>query len=179
MSEETNNPTRNPINDSTVRANRSEVATEFVGQNRIAFCYRKYIANALTDSGDIDYLESQDEREHEIIEYHLEQFLNQIQGDEESVSVIVKWENGSFTFFPRVKNDMHAVFSAAEYLGDPDRRLVSVNPYLGDSDRCLVSVNPYFGSCFEDQIDPDYLDTGEAWFEPAEEFFAMGGSNGR
>lgn len=165
MSEETNSPTSNPINDSTVRANRSEVATEIVGQNRIAFCYRKYIANVLADSGDIDYLESQDEQEDEIIEYHLDQFLNQIQGDQESVSVIVKWKDGSFTFFPRVKNDMHAVFSAAEY--------------LADSDCCLVSVNPYFGSCFEDQIDPDYLDTGEAWFEPAEEFFAMGGSNGR
>lgn len=103
MSEETNSPTSNPINDSTIRANRSKVATELVGQNRIAFCYRKYIANVLADSGDIDYLESQDEREHEIIEYHLEQFLNQIQGDEDSVSVIAKWDDGSFTFFPRVK----------------------------------------------------------------------------
>ena len=169
MSEETNNPTSNPINDSTVRANRSEVATEIVGQNRIAFCYRKYIASFLNDDGDIDYLESQDERKHEIVEYHLEQFLNQIQGDEESVSVIFKWKHGSFTFFPRVKNDMHAVFSAAEY--------------LGGLDCCLVSVNPYLGSCFEDKnyLDyfPDYSDTAFAWFEPAEEFFATGGSNGR
>jgi len=165
MSEEANSPTSNPINDSTVRANRSKVATELVGQNRIAFCYRKYIANVLADSGDIDYLESQDEQEHEIIEYHLEQFLNEIEGDEESVSLIVKWDDGSFTFFPRVKNDMHAVFSAVDYVGELDCWSVSVNPYLG--------------SCFEDQIDPDFLDTGEAWFEPAEEFFAMGGSNGR
>ena len=165
MSEETNNPTSNPINDSTVRANRSKVATELVGQNRIAFCYRKYIANVLADSGDIDYLESQDEQEHEIIEYHLEQFLNEIEGDEESVSLIVKWDDGSFTFFPRVKNDMHAVFLAVDYVGELDCWSVSVNPYLG--------------SCFEDQIDPDFLDTGEACFEPAEEFFAMGGSNGR
>jgi hypothetical protein len=169
MSEETNNPTSNPINDSTVRANRSEVATEIVGQNRIAFCYRKYIASVLHDDGDTDYLESQGERRHEIVEYHLEQFLNQIEGDEESVSVIVAWKDGSFTFFPRVKNDMHAVFSVARY--------------LGELDCCLVSVNPYLGLCCEDQnypdCFPDYLDTGFAWFEPVEEFFAMGGSNGR
>jgi len=165
MSEKTNNPASNLINDSTIRANRCRFATELVGQNRIAFCYRKYIANVLHDSGDIDYLESQDERQREIIEYHLEQLLNQIEGDEESVSVIVKWDDGSFTFFPRVKNDMHAVFLAADYVGELDCWSVSVNPYLG--------------SCSDGQIDPDYLDTDEAWFEPAEEFFATGGSNGR
>lgn len=165
MSERINSPTSNPINDSTIRANRCKFATELVGQNRIAFCYRKYIANVLDDGDDIDYFDSQGEQEQEIVEYHLEQFLNQIEGDEESVSVIVKWDDGSFTFFPRVKNDMHAVFLAADY--------------VGELDRWSVSVNPYFGSCFEAQVDPDYLDTDEALFEAAEDFFATGESNGR
>jgi hypothetical protein len=175
MSEKTNRPTNNPINDSTIRANRSKVATDLVGQNRIAFCYRKYIANILDEGDDIDYFDSQDEQEYEIVEYHLEQFLNQIEGDEESVSVIVAWKDGSFTFFPRVKNDMHAVFSAADYVFPAFAKLF----HEGESDCCWVSVNPYLGSCFEDQIDPDYLDTDKDFFETAEDFFAIGGNDGR
>lgn len=154
------------INDFTIRDNLSDRSFVRMGQNRVAFCYRQYVINYLA-STEVRFSEWHEEKREKEIKKTQENLWKEDGIDESLVNVVVKWQNGSFTFFPSVRNNVHAVFWVVDSVEFPC------------VDGCFISVSTYAENINDGWQDPWGIDTENCNFIPGKEFFSWRDADGR
>lgn len=146
------------VNDFTIRENFDDGSVVRMGQNRVAFCYRQYVINYLLNT-EVDFLEWQEEKQKKAIEELYESLWEDDGIDTSRVNVVVKWVNGSFNFFPSVKNNVHSVFWVVDSIDFPC------------CEGCFISVSPHVENQNDGWRDPWSIDTETCNFIPGKEFF--------
>lgn len=154
------------VNDFTIRQNWDSYSVGCMGQNRVAFDYRQYVINSIKDV-EVDF----DEWDHETLEQKIQEevaYLTEEMGcDLLSVNVVMKWPNGTFTFFPCVANDVHAVFWVVESVDYPC------------CDGCYIAISPHFNCLNNGSSDGFNIDTEDCSFISGQEFFTWRNVDGR